>query len=126
MAPRYSGEFRRDPMRIAATCGLTRPQVSSDLGGGLSTSNKWVRKHQHDDLMSGPHEDVEKQNERLRKDVRQLREAREVLNKGGNPLTGGACLLACEVSLRAKIGEVRFCRYLERSKANAMNLKMAM
>ena len=29
---------------------------------------------EHDDLMSGPHEDVEKKNTRLRKDVRLLRE----------------------------------------------------
>ena len=74
MATRYTDEFRRDAVRIAVTSGLTRPQVSSDLGVGLSTLNKWVQKHQHDDLMSGPHEDVEKENERLRKEVRLLQE----------------------------------------------------
>jgi len=74
MATRYSGEFRCDAVRIAATSGLTRPKVASDLGVGLSTLNKWVQKHQHDDLMSGPHEDVEKENARLRKEVRLLRE----------------------------------------------------
>jgi transposase len=31
--------------------------------------------------MSGPHEDVEKENARLRKEVRLLREEREVLKK---------------------------------------------
>ena len=31
--------------------------------------------------MSGPHEDVEKENERLRKEVRVLREEREVAKK---------------------------------------------
>lgn len=60
---------------------LTRPQLSSDLGVGLSTLNKWVQQHQHDDLMSGPHEDVEKENTRLRKKVRLLQEEREVLKK---------------------------------------------
>ena len=74
-------EFRRDAVRIAISSGLTRPQVSSDLGVGLSTLNKWVQQHQHDDLMSGPHEDVEKENTRLRKEVRLLREEREVLKK---------------------------------------------
>ena len=54
--------------------GLTRPQLSSDLGVKLSTLNKWVQQHQYDDLMSGPHEDVEKENRRLRKEVRLLRE----------------------------------------------------
>ena len=51
MAKRYTDEFRRDAVRMAATSGLTRPQLSSDLGVGLSTLNKWVQKHQHDDLM---------------------------------------------------------------------------
>ena len=35
MATRYTDEFRRDAVRIATTSGLTRPQVSSDLGVGL-------------------------------------------------------------------------------------------
>jgi transposase len=74
MAPRYSDEFRRDAVRIATTSGLTRPQIASDLGVGVSTLNKWVQQHQNDDLMSGPHEDVEKGNARLRKENRLLRE----------------------------------------------------
>lgn len=74
MATRYTDEVRRDAVRIATTSGLTRPQVSSDLGVGLSTLNKWGQKHQHDDLMSGPHEDAERENAHLRKEVRLLRE----------------------------------------------------
>ena len=81
MATRYSDEFRRDAVRIATTSGLARPQIASDLDVWLSTLNKWVQKHQHYDLMSGPNEDVEKENERLRKEVRLLREEREVLRK---------------------------------------------
>jgi transposase len=81
MGPRYTEEFRRDAVRIATTSGLTRPKIASDLGVGLSTLNKWVQKHQHDDLMSGPHEDVEMENARLHKEVRLLREEREILEK---------------------------------------------
>lgn len=81
MAIRYTDEFRRDAVRIATTSGLTRPQAASDLGVGLSTLNKWVQRHQHDDLMSGPHQDVEQENARLRKEVRLLREEREILKK---------------------------------------------
>lgn len=62
MAIRCTDEFRRDAVRIAISSGLTRPEVASDLGVGLSTLNKWVQKHQHDDLMSDPHEDVEREN----------------------------------------------------------------
>jgi transposase len=103
MATRYTDEFRRDVVRIATTSGLTRPQVSSDLGGGLSTLNKWVQKHQHDDLMSGPHEDVERENERLRKEVRLLREDREVLKRASIHRPVGLCeARSLEVSLRTK------------------------
>jgi transposase-like protein len=57
------------------------------LGVGLSTLNKWVHKHQHDNSMSDPHEDVERENERLRKEVRVLREEGEILKNrsGWNP-----------------------------------------
>ena len=81
MTQKYSEEFRRDAVRIALSSGLTRPQISSDLGVGVSTLNKWVQQHQHEDLMSGPHDDIEKENARLRKENRLLKEEREVLKK---------------------------------------------
>ena len=81
MAKRYADAFRLDAVRMVTTSGLTRPQLSSDLGVGLSTLNKWVQQHQHDDLMSGLHEDVDKDNTRLRKEIRLLREEGEVLKK---------------------------------------------
>ena len=81
MAKRYADAFRLDAVRMATTRGLTRPQLSSDLGVGLSTLNKWVQQHQHDDLMSGLHEDVDKDNTRLRKEIRLLCEEGEVLKK---------------------------------------------
>ena len=68
----YTDAFRSDAVRMATTNGLTRLQLSSDLGVGDSTLNKWVQQRQHDDLMSEPHEDVEKENIRLRKEVRLL------------------------------------------------------
>ncbi|MEJ6768232.1 MAG: transposase [Paracoccaceae bacterium] len=79
MAKRYTDAFRRDAVRITTTGGLTRPQLSSDLGGGQSKLNKWGQQHQHVELMSGPLDHVEKENTRLRKEVRLLREERTVL-----------------------------------------------
>ena len=90
MAKRYTDEFRLDAVRIATTSGLTRPQLSSDLGVGLSTLNKWVQQHQqhqqhqHDDLMSGPHEDLEKENTRLRKKSTAAARGEGSAKKGGN------------------------------------------
>ena len=93
MAKRYTDEFGVDAVRVATTIGLTRRQLSSDLGVGLSTLNKWVQQHQHDDLMSGPHGDVEKENIRLRKEVRLLREESEVLKKAAIFFAGQSPLL---------------------------------
>jgi transposase len=42
MGRKRTDEFRADAVRIALTSGLTRKQVASDLGVGLSTLNKWV------------------------------------------------------------------------------------
>ncbi len=81
MAQKYTEEFRRDAVRMALTSGLTCPRLASDLGVGVSTLNKWVQKQQHDDLMSGPHDDIEKENARLRKEIRLLRGEREILKK---------------------------------------------
>ena len=81
MAKSYTDEFWRDAVRMGTTSGLTQPQLSSDLGVGLSTPNNRVQQHQHHDLMSGPHEDVERENTQLCKEVRLLREESEVLKK---------------------------------------------
>ena len=72
-------EFGRDAVSMALTSGLTKPQLASDLGVGVSTLNKWVQQHQHENLMSGLREDVEKENTRLRKENRLLHEEREIL-----------------------------------------------
>ena len=52
MASRRSEEFRHEAVPLALTSGLTRTQISTDLGVGLSTLNEWVQKHRHDDLDS--------------------------------------------------------------------------
>ena len=87
MAKRYADAFWPDAVRIATTRGVTRPQLSSDLGGGQSTLSKRGQQHHHVDLMSGLHDHVEKKNTRLRKEVRLLRKEREVLKKRSNPVT---------------------------------------
>jgi transposase len=39
-------------VRIALTSGLTRKQVASDLGIGLSTLNKWITAHRGTEVLS--------------------------------------------------------------------------
>jgi len=60
---------------------VTRKQIAADLGVGFSTLNKWVQQDRDKELMTGPHEDQEKEITRLRKENRILREEREILKK---------------------------------------------
>lgn len=43
MAATHREEFKRDAVRIALTSGLTKRQVASDFGVGLSPLVKWLR-----------------------------------------------------------------------------------
>jgi transposase len=81
MGQRYGEEFKREAVRLALTSGLTRKQISTDLGMGFSTLNKWVERSRHDDLENRPYEDQAKEISRLRKENRVLREEREILKK---------------------------------------------
>lgn len=81
MATIHSDEFKRDAVRIALTSGLTRRQVASDLGVGLSTLGKWIRSISDEAKAPERDADLLRENERLRKENRILREEREVLKK---------------------------------------------
>ena len=81
MGLKRTEEFRADAVRIALTSGLTRRQVASEFGVGLSTLNKWVTKHRDTDNVSDSDLDLARENERLRRENRILREEREILKK---------------------------------------------
>jgi len=81
MKLKKSDTFKSEAVQLALTSGLTRKEVAVDLGIGFSTLNKWVAEHKHTDLMSGPHDDVDKELTRLRKENRILKEEREILKK---------------------------------------------
>ena len=81
MAARHSDEFKRDAGRIALTSGLTRRQVASDLGVGLSTLNKWVKVVSDEASAPGPDQNLVRENERLRREIRVLKEERELPKK---------------------------------------------
>ena len=59
-------------MRIALRNGLTRKQVASDLGVGLSTLNNWVTVHCDTDVVSDQDLDLAFKNEWLRREKRIL------------------------------------------------------
>lgn len=68
-------------MRIALTSGLTRKQVADDLGIGMSTLNKWITAHRDTDVVSKEDISLAKENDRLRREIRLLKEEREILKK---------------------------------------------
>ena len=81
MASLHSEGFKRDAVRIALTSGLTRRQVSSDLGVGMSSLNKWIKTYRDSDVVSKEDQDLAKENERLRRENRLLKEERDLLKK---------------------------------------------
>ncbi|WP_139824657.1 IS3 family transposase [Paracoccus sp. J56] len=74
-------EFRKDAVRIALTSGLSRRQVADDLGVGLSTLNKWVNAHRDTDVVSAEDRELARENERLRREIRILKEERDIPKK---------------------------------------------
>ncbi|AFO90414.1 putative transposase [Phaeobacter inhibens] len=80
MGARRTDEFRADAVRIALASGLTRKQVASDLGVGLSTLNKWVTAHRDTKVVPDKDLDLARENERLRRENRILKEERDILN----------------------------------------------
>jgi transposase len=75
---RHSDEFRREAVRIALTSELTRRQVAADLGIGFSTLSKWIQLERRDEVLSAPQEDLGKENDRLRREVRLPKEERDL------------------------------------------------
>ncbi len=81
MRLKRTDEFRQDTVRIALTSGLTRKQVASDLGVGLSTLNKWITAHRDTDVVSKEDLSLAQENDRLRRENRLLKEERDILKK---------------------------------------------
>jgi transposase len=74
-------EFRKDAVRIALTSGLSRRQVADDLGVGLSTLNKWVTACRDTDVVPAEDRELARENERLRREIRILKEERDIVKK---------------------------------------------
>lgn len=67
--------------RIALTSGLTRRQIADDLGIGMSTLNKWITAHRDTDVVSADDRALARENEQLRREIRILKEERDILKK---------------------------------------------
>ena len=107
---RFTDNFKREAVRLTQTSGRTIKQISDDLGIGLSTLTRWRQKHIEADLLSSPHDDVEKELARLRKENELLRQERDLLKK-------------CHGLLRSRDKSMRF-RLIDAKKADLVVERM--
>ncbi len=77
----YTDEFKQEAVRLVESSGRKVADIADDLGVPRSTLNRWTREYRDQDLLSGPHNDVEKELARLRKEVTLLHQERELLKK---------------------------------------------
>ena len=77
----HDDAFKREAVRILATGGRTIEEVAGNLNIGRSTLSKWKTKLDRAELMAGPHDDVEKELKRLRRENELLRAERDLLKK---------------------------------------------
>ncbi len=76
-----SDDFKREAVRLTQTSGRTLKQLADDLGIGLSTLTGWKRRQRDAELLAHPHDDVEKEMARLRRENELLRQERDLLKK---------------------------------------------
>jgi transposase len=104
MSIKHTEDFKLEAVRIALSSGLPRARIAGDLGVGKSTLSKWLSMYRPSDMPVAPQADLAKENERLRLEIRVLREEREILKKHVLSVTKGP-----RSSSRAKNHEVRVC-----------------
>lgn len=81
MAPKRTDEFRQNAVRITLTSGLSRKQVTDDLGAGMSTLSTWRTAHRDPDVISQEDLGLARQNDRLRRENCILKEESETIKK---------------------------------------------
>jgi transposase len=77
----FTEEFKREALRLTEASGRTIAQVADNLGIGLSSLTRWKRIYRDADLLTGPHDNVDQELARLRKENELLRQERDLLKK---------------------------------------------
>ena len=97
MGQTRTDEFRKDAVRIALSSkdqdlirgikfpedGLTRKQIASDLGVGMSTLNKWITAHRDTDVVSAEDRELARENDQLRRENRILKDLSRTRKQSG-------------------------------------------
>ncbi|SNT40158.1 transposase [Tropicimonas sediminicola] len=80
MASRPSPEFRSEAVRVELARGLFRKQIAADFGVGFSTLSRWIQQERKNPEKLTAQSELEREVAKLRRENRQLREERDVLN----------------------------------------------
>ena len=76
---------------MALTSGLPRKQVAADLGIGLSTLGKWVKRFEDEKIVPDADRELALENERLRREIKVLRDEMDILKNRSGPQPSCAC-----------------------------------
>jgi transposase len=93
------------PERIS---GLSRKKIADDLGGGMSTLNKWIAAHRDTDMVSVEDRELALENERFRRKTRILRDERDIPKQGEIISTIGSRTIVESVLRELKAARFRF------------------
>jgi transposase len=77
----FDNSFKEEAVRLSRESGLSLSEIAKDLGIGKSTLASWRKEYADRELLSGPHDDKDKELARLRKENEILRAERDLLKK---------------------------------------------
>jgi transposase len=79
--PPYSAEFRAEAVRLVRTSGKTKTAIAQELGISLEALRAWLRQAELDagERQEGLTSEEHAELRRLRREVKTLREEREIL-----------------------------------------------
>ena len=80
---RFGKGFEAEAVRLVETSGRTRREIAEDLGIGLSTLRRWLKRRERDLEAPPPErqEDLAAELKRLRRENEILRQERDILKR---------------------------------------------
>src|SRR5450631_4331483 len=78
---RFTDDFKREAVRLVESGRQGIERTARDLGISKSSLTRWMSDIREKDLLSGPHDDAQKELARLRRENELLRAERDLLKK---------------------------------------------